>query len=130
MKKDFVTILKEKGLKATKARLLILNIFSDGCQPMTAEEISAKLIREKIDLATVYRSLKSFEEGEIVERVNLQKDSVYYELSNHHHHHLICKKCGLVEELKECNISAKSSNFKEISSHSVEFFGVCKRCSV
>ncbi len=135
MKEKFANNLKESGLKATKSRLAVLNIFSEDCRPMTAEEIFQKLSREKIDLATVYRSLKSFEESGIVERVNLRKDSVHYELSGHHHHHIVCKKCGLVERLKECDIDTSfkqiqksTKNFKQVVSHSLEFFGICKKC--
>ena len=135
MKEKFYDILRDRGLKATKSRLAVLSVFSDDCRPMTAEEIFQKLSREKIDLATVYRSLKFFEVSGIVEIVNLHKDSIYYELSGHHHHHVICKKCGLVERLKECDIddSLKQiqktvKNFKHITSHSLEFFGICKKC--
>ncbi len=135
MKEKFLSILKGGGLKATKSRLAVLNIFSEDCRPMTAEEIFQKLAREKIDLATVYRSLKSFEEEGIVERVNLHKEAIYYELAGHHHHHVVCKKCGLVERLKECEIDASlkqiqksAKNFKQITSHSLEFFGFCKKC--
>ncbi|MEI7777029.1 MAG: Fur family transcriptional regulator [bacterium] len=136
MKGKFYDILRGGGLKATKPRVAVLGVFSDDCRPMTAEEIFQKLLHEKIDLATVYRSLKSFEESGIVEIVNLHKDSIYYELSDHHHHHVICKKCGLVERLKECDIDASLKqiqksvrNFKHITSHSLEFFGICKKCA-
>ena len=136
MKKDFSTILKENKYKSTKARLAILNVFSLECHPMTAEEIHKKLPSKKIDLATVYRSLKSFEESGIIEKINLQKDSVYYELPSHHHH-VVCKKCGLIEELKDCDsedmvqkIQKTSKNFKRITSHSLEFFGLCQKCDL
>lgn len=141
MKRDFLKILKEKRLKATKARIAILSVFSDQCLPLSAEEVYQRLSKSKagrsIDQATVYRSLKSFEEVGMVERLNLHKDVVTYELPINHHHHIICKKCGYVEELKDCQddvslqkIQKSAKNFKQVFGHSLEFFGLCKKCAV
>lgn len=128
-------IFKKVGLKNTPARILILETFSDKCQPLKAEDVFKKLKKKNIDLVTIYRTLTSFEKAGILRKVDLHKDSQYYELAEHHHHHIICGKCGFVEELVGCDIKKlasklvlKSSNFKIIKDHSLEFFGVCKRC--
>jgi Fe2+ or Zn2+ uptake regulation protein len=128
-------ILKKTGLKVTPARLLILETFSGKCEPLSAEDVSKKLKKKDIDLVTIYRTLASFEEVGILRKVDLHKESQYYELGEHHHHHIICNKCGFVEELEGCDIEklasklvSKSSNFKVIKDHSLEFFGVCNKC--
>jgi Fur family ferric uptake transcriptional regulator len=128
-------ILKQAGFKVTSPRISILKSFSGDCTPMSAEVIHKKLKNSKIDLVTVYRTLASFEKGGIVKRVDLHKDSAYYELASHHHHHIICKECGLVEGFDQCNVQQlsksalqSSSKFKTIESHSLEFFGICKNC--
>jgi Fur family ferric uptake transcriptional regulator len=134
MSKD---LLKEHKLKATPARLAILELFeSAGCKALNAEEIHTRLRTKKIDLVTVYRTLTSFEERGIFNRVDLHKDSVCYELAKHHHHHIVCTACGLIEGFDACNIDqlskkalASSSKFKAISQHSLELFGVCKSCA-
>ena len=129
------SILKKTGLKLTPARNSILQIFTDKCMPLCAEDINKKLKKNDIDLVTIYRTLTSFEEAGILRKVNLNKESQYYELSEHHHHHIICQDCGFVEKLDGCDIKktasklvSKSSNFKVIKDHSLEFFGVCKKC--
>ena len=135
MSQDLSKILKESGFKVTPARLAVLGIFSNDCKPINAEHIFAKLKKEKINLVTIYRTLTSFEKAGILKRVDLHKESVYYELADHHHHHIICTDCGTVESFEECgvkklskNILDKSSKFKVINQHSLEFFGKCNGC--
>lgn len=132
---NFRTILKDSGFKVTPKRLVVLDLFSDNCRPINAEYIFEKLKRKNINLVTIYRTLTSFEKAGILHRVDLHKDSVYYELADHHHHHIICTNCGMVESFEECgvkklsnNVLNKSSKFKSISQHSLEFFGLCKSC--
>ena len=131
IKKQFKTV----GLKITPARLAILEAFSNRCHPLSAEDIYKKLKENKIDLVTIYRTLASFEEVGILRKVDLHKDSQFYEINKHHHHHAVCNRCGFIEELDECGvekyvskISSRLSNFKIIKEHSLEFFGLCKKC--
>ena len=136
MLKDFTYILRERGFRVTPTRLAILNIFSSDCKPITAEYIYEKLKNKNINLVTIYRTLTSFEKVGILKRIDLHKESIYYELGDRHHHHIVCTDCGDVESFDKCgvkglskNILNKSSKFRTINQHSLEFFGVCKSCS-
>ena len=137
LKAELADILKEKGYKITQGRISILEIFSKHHIPLKVEDVSKYIKGNKVDVATIYRTLKSFEESEILKRVDLRGDSVYFELNNnHHHHHLVCKKCGDIEDVDICEIDKlnekvlkNSSKFKVILEHSLEFFGVCKSCN-
>ncbi len=130
-------LLKKKGYKITQGRLSILNIFSKHHIPLNAEGVFKYTKGNKVDVATIYRTLKSFEKSGILKRVDLRSDSVYFELNNdHHHHHLVCKKCGEIEDVDICGIDKisdkvlkHSSKFKKILDHSLEFFGVCNSCN-
>ena len=129
--------LKSAGLKTTSARLAVLETFSGKCSPLSAEDIHKKLKKNNIDLVTVYRTVAAFEKAGILRKVDLRKGPQFYELNEHHHHHIVCDKCGVVEELDECNISkfapkiaSKSGKFAMIKDHSLEFFGVCKKCGL
>jgi len=135
MKDNFSYILKNAGLKITPARLAILALFSKECGPIDAFTVFKKLKNKHIDQVTVYRTLTSFLEKAIVVKVNLRKDSVYYELNNHHHHHIVCNACGAIEEFAICDVAAvtekvirRSKLFNRIDQHSLELFGVCKSC--
>lgn len=132
---DFKKILREKGFKCTPTRLSIIEIFFKNSKPISADFIFNKL-KKRIDEATVYRSLSSFEKSGILRRVDLRKEAIHFELNDNHHHHMICINCGEVEDFKENNeierilgrIVEKSSKFKIIKEHSLELFGVCKTC--
>jgi Fe2+ or Zn2+ uptake regulation protein len=132
-------LLKKYGFKITKQRLAVISAFTDGCHPLSPEEVYKKNNQKKVfDLATVYRTLAVFEKAGIVKRVDIRNGSAQYELvqSNHHHHHIVCTECGLVEGFELCNIApvvksvAKvSKKFSKISDHSLELFGLCNNCS-
>lgn len=100
MAQDFTKLLKNKGFKVTPARLAILSAFHEGCAPMDAEGVHKKVRRDKIDAATVYRTLAAFEKEGILRKVDLRKDAVYFEPTDEHHHHIVCTNCGLVEEFE------------------------------
>ncbi len=133
---NYKDLLKENGFKNTPTRLAILEIFSMTDKPITAHFIYKKL-KGEINEATVYRTLSSFEISGILKKVDLRRDSIYFELNNDHHHHIVCTKCGLIEDFKESKeiekllsqIVEKSIKFKNIKEHSLELFGYCKVCN-
>ncbi len=132
-------ILKEKGYKATPARLAILEIFANSKAPLTAEVVYQELKRNKknkdINEATVYRTLSLFEGGGVLTKVDFRKESAFFELNKAHHHHITCLKCDTVEDFESTAIEKalggivrSSSKFINIKDHSLELFGFCKNC--
>jgi Fe2+ or Zn2+ uptake regulation protein len=136
MKLDCGKILKEGGLRNTSSRCMVLEVLYKFRKPVRAFDVYNKL-KNKMDEATVYRTLSSFEEVGIVRQVNLRREAVYFELNTDHHHHIVCLKCGAIEDFKESSeiekilgrIVEKSSRFKNIREHSLELFGICKVCN-
>lgn len=123
-------------MRATPQRVAILSAFTADCHSVTAEDIYKKVKNKKIDLATIYRTLASFEEKALIKKVPLGDGSIHYERGNSHHHHLVCTKCGLIEGFEMCGIEPlikkalkESSQMKSVSGHSLELFGLCKKCS-
>lgn len=137
MNKDFRQILKNVGLKVTPAREHILRIFSAClCKPINADYLFERFKSQKINRVTIYRTLESLEQKNIIKRVDLRKGSAYYELVQHHHHHIICTNCGRTEGFEVCEIEKisktvlkKSPLFDKINQHSLELFGLCTLCS-
>lgn len=134
-------ILKNKGYKATPARLAILDILKESKAPISVEKLY-KLLKsssktKNINEATVYRTLTSLEGGNIIIKVNLGKSISFFELPQKHHHHITCIKCDTIEDFENKEVEKildrvgrNSSNFKSIKSHSLEIFGFCKKCTV
>lgn len=133
---DLSTTLRAVGLKATAARLAILQSFPRDCQPINADGIFKQVKVKRIDRVTVYRTLASLEQAKIIKRVDLRKDSAYYELTGEHHHHVVCTNCGLIENFDLCvadkltpKLLNRRSKFQSIKSHALELFGLCKTCA-
>jgi len=140
----FIKLLKEKGMKVTQQRLLVLEVLANHRDIHMAVEDIYDLVREdypEVGLATVYRTVQLLLEMQLVDRIHLDDGCVRYELGHlfdgetkHSHHHLICKKCGkilafeddLLEDLEE-QIERKMG-FRIID-HELKFYGQCQECS-
>ena len=127
------------GFRATPSRLAVAELLEKAHQPIGTPALTEALVPNELDLATLYRTLNSFEEKGLVRHVAVDQRFASYEWiedEGHHHHHLVCKTCGLIEEISDCefetlekSVLKDAKQFAEISSHSLEFFGICKKCS-
>ena len=128
--------LNEANLRATPARLALLKLFETSDKPLDVHSMIEFLEQKdiKTDPATVFRIVNMFMEKGLVKPIQLNEGKFRYELSSKtDHHHLVCEKCGGIEDISDCNINAlekeieKMKQFK-VTSHSLEFFGICKSC--
>ncbi len=138
----FQKILKEKGLKVTSQRMVVLKALARNPEKhLTAEEIYeiVKVDNPEIGLATVYRTVQLLLELELIERINLDDGYVRYEIGDmeeephHRHHHLICLKCGSVsafqdDMLESLENSVMSSTGFQVTDHEVKLYGYCADC--
>ncbi|WP_347562509.1 Fur family transcriptional regulator [Clostridium sp. BSD2780061688st1 H5] len=138
-------MLKEKGLKVTNQRLLVLQVLAEhGDEHMTAEDIF-ELVKEdypEIGLATIYRTVQLLLDMQLVDRIMLDDGCVRYEIGDfldeqeghrHHHHHLICTECGSVSAFRDDLLEdleayiEKKTGF-QVTDHELKFYGVCRKC--
>ena len=134
-------ILKKAGLRATAARIKILQIFEKGRQPfkqqhMSAEDVYKILLKDKeeIGLATIYRVLAQLESAGFLIRHNFEGTQALYELNDgEHHDHLVCTNCGELDEFfneiieeQQHKVSLKKG-FK-MTGHSLTIYGTCAKC--
>ncbi len=136
MKDASKQVLLDAGLKMTVPRIAVLDALKKLSRPADAKDIHASIPKGDVDPVTVYRVLASFAEAGIVRRVDLRQDSVLYELGTNHHHHLVCTNCAMIEDFESCDIEiftkkilAQSSKFASVKEHSLELFGLCKKCA-
>jgi len=131
-------IVKQKGLKYTEQREIVLNILIHAKDHLTAEEvyneIKSKYSDSNIGIATVYRALSFLEEVDLITSINFGTDGKKYESNaKSHHDHLICTQCGTIIEFVDDEIEkrqeriAKKNKFK-ITSHSMQLYGLCENC--
>ena len=135
-------LLRERGLKVTSQRLMVLNILSaHGDEHLTVEEIYdlAKEESPEIGLATIYRTVQVLLELHVIEKVTFDDGFARYELngeetgSGHRHHHAICTQCGKVYSLETDLLDTlekqvfESLGF-EVTDHEVKLYGLCSAC--
>jgi Fur family transcriptional regulator, ferric uptake regulator len=95
---------KEKGLRLTRQRQILLDLIDKTGQHLDAERLFqlAKEQDPKINRVTVYRTLKMLKTGGLVDELDLMHyggDQHYYETRmKQEHAHVICLRCGKVEE--------------------------------
>lgn len=131
-------LLKSHGLKVTPKRKEILEVLYEIGKPATTLEIHDHLPHKvKADVATVYRNIVTFVEKGLVKQLTLKPNVAHYELDIHQsdHHHIVCTDCGEIEELEGCalhslsqSLLGTSKKFSEISGHTFELYGRCKKC--
>ena len=128
---EIIPFLKDRGLRITPQRLLILEaIMEQDCHP-TAEEIHQKI--PFASLTTIYNNLKLFASLGIVNELPYGNGLSKYELNTAKHYHVICKKCGKIVDfnypsLKEVEmLASKLTNF-QVKEHHFEIYGLCTDC--
>ena len=99
----------EKGMKMTEQRRVIAKVLSDATDHPDVEEVHnrATAIDSNISIATVYRTVRLFEEANILERHDFGDGRARYEESaDSHHDHLIDVQSGRVIEFQNTEIEA------------------------
>jgi len=139
VKSEAHSLLWSCRMKTTKPRLDLVNFLFAEKRPLSAADIRKK-IDGKIDLATTYRTLERLAKAGLVQKIkspNLDKAEYEIKSGRSHHHHAICASCGETEDIFGCDgveldVSARAQlkKFKSIQGHSLEFFGLCRRCEI
>ena len=125
-------LCQEKGLRMTDQRRVIAKVISEADDHPDVEEIHRRSneIDERISIATVYRTMRLFEDYDIVEKHDFNDGrSRYEEVPDEHHDHLINLRTGEVIEFVNEEIEklqeriAREHGFKLVD-HRLELYGV------
>jgi len=125
----------EKGLKMTEQRRVISRVLSEATDHPDVEQVyqRAQKIDGRISIATVYRTMKLFEEANVIERLDFGDGRARYEENREeHHHHLIDLQTGEVIEFVNTEIEALKERIArelgyELVGHRLELYGVRKK---
>jgi Fur family ferric uptake transcriptional regulator len=125
-------LCEDKGLRMTEQRRVIARVLSEAQDHPDAEELHrrASAIDPHISIATVYRTVRLFEEAGILERHDFRDGrSRYEEVPDIHHDHLIDVQSGKVIEFQNDQIEelqrmvAERLGYKLVD-HRLELYGV------
>jgi len=122
----------DKGMKMTGQRRVIARVLSQSDDHPNVDEVyrRASHIDPKISIATVYRTVRLFEEANILEKHDFGDGSARYEeATDDHHDHLINVQSGVViefhnEEIEALQRKIAASHGLKLVDHRLELFGV------
>lgn len=121
----------KKGIKITHQRSIIARVISDADDHPDANKvfIRANKVDNRISLATVYRTIKLFEDANVLSRIELGgKRARYEELTESHHDHLIDIDSGEVfefvsEEIEKLQRKVAEKLGYKLVDHRMELYG-------
>jgi Fur family ferric uptake transcriptional regulator len=122
----------ERGMKMTGQRRIIAEVLSDADDHPDVEELYRRSVKidPKISIATVYRTVRLFEEAKLLDRLDFGDGRARYEqTSDDHHDHLIDVQSGKITEFHDEEVEelqrqiARKLGYKLIG-HRMELFAV------
>ena len=125
-------LCQENGLRLTEQRRVIARILSEADDHPDAEELHRRAagVDRNISLATVYRTVKLFEEAGIIERHDFRDGrSRFEEATDDHHDHLIDVRTGDViefvnEEIERLQVEIARKLGYKLVDHRLELYAV------
>ncbi len=122
----------EKGMRMTDQRRVVARVLSQAHDHPDVEELyrRSQKVDPHISIATVYRTVRLFEEAGIIERHDFRDGrSRYEEAPDVHHDHLIDMKTGQVIEFADAEIEALQAAIArrlgyKLVDHRLELYGV------
>ena len=128
-------LLREKNLKVTKNRKIILDALLKESNPISAEELFDKLkVDNDMDLSTIYRNLNILEEKSVLLKTTNLDGLNYYQLNTSDHKHFItCNNCHKKFVIENCPVHDLEEKIEKetgfvINGHNFEFTGLCPEC--
>jgi len=130
-----LTVLKEKGLKLTPQRRLIVDMIHSADAHLTAEDIIAHVQQKMpgVNKSTIYRTLDLLENARCVFKSESGDRFIYHHAEEGHHHHMVCTKCGKAVECPESVFLPVEKALKEkygfrTSFKHIVIEGLCRDC--
>lgn len=122
----------EKNMRMTEQRRVIARVLSAASDHPDVEELHrrAHAVDPHISIATVYRTVRLFEEAGIIDRLDFRDGrSRYEEHSDDHHDHLIDMKTGKVvefvdEEIEALQVAIAKKLGYRLVDHRLELYGM------
>lgn len=127
---------RKSGLKITHQRLEILRELARSTDHPSAETLHRRLTKRipSLSLDTVYRTLATFNQYGLAQRVETAESQARFEAVHEKHHHLICRHChGIVDfhwpSIDDLDLPDGARTWGRIESRNVVIYGVCSNCS-
>lgn len=129
---DIEALCQQRGLRITEQRRVIARVLSESADHPDVDQLHARAaaIDRGISIATVYRTVRLFEEAGILDRHDFGDGRARYEAAPEaHHDHMIDVESGHVIEFVDPELEALQRQISErlgyrLVDHRLELFGV------
>jgi Fur family peroxide stress response transcriptional regulator len=132
---DFENACKQAGLKITHQRLEVFRELAGSLDHPSAETLFKRLQKKlpTISLDTVYRTLGTFEQHDLIIRVDTVESQARFEAEMGIHHHIICKKCGKISDFQWDSFDEKELpqdviQWGSVGKRQATLYGICSVC--
>jgi len=130
-------LLRERGLRVTKPRLTVLEILSHGGH-LEVEEITrqARSRLESVSTQAIYDVLGALARAGLARRIEPAGSPARYEArTGDNHHHIVCRSCGVIEDV-DCAVGSAPcldpnlSHGFDVDEAEVTYWGLCPACKL
>lgn len=132
---ESMTDLKERGVRLTPQRQMILRYLKETHEHPTAEQVYKQVGQEfdGISMATVYNTLHRLKELGVIRELSYGDMSSRYDGNDSEHAHLVCESCGEVVDvpcppLEQTALASEAAHGYALVSYRLEYYGICPRC--
>lgn len=134
---DFISQqMTRAGISASVPRMKIMEFLIEHQDHPTAEQIYQELTQKGLSIskATVYNTLRLFEERGIVRVLAMEDNENRFDIIMHDHGHFICEQCGTIFDFdidtdKFCSMATDELKHCSVKQKDVYFKGVCSKCN-
>ncbi len=129
---DAVRALRERGLRLSTTRRLVLRALFAADGPVSAEHIARDL---RIELTSVYRNLETLERHGLVRHVHLgHGPGLYLLVGQGEREYVYCERCGTVRALEPRQLDPVRRRIRELTGCNARFthfaiVGTCRECA-
>jgi Fur family transcriptional regulator, stress-responsive regulator len=132
---QLIAALRAGGRRVTTPRLLVHRYLRARDRHVTAEQVFADLAEQmpSLSAATVYDTLDLLDGLGLIRRVSTPRGATTYDSRVDDHHHLVCRECGLIQDLDATVDTAAAENAARAADFAPAFAqltvnGLCSAC--
>ena len=131
----FESLCRAKGLRITHQRIEVFRLLVNSTDHPTIESVFAQVRKQlrTISLDTVYRTIATFEENGLIQKVHHLDNTTRLDANISDHHHLVCKKCHKIEDFYWPDFDRMKppksvSHWNQVEAKKVVISGLCSHC--
>lgn len=131
----FQDACRQQNLRMTPQRLEIYRELAQASDHPSTEQLHQRLHDRMptLSLDTIYRTLSTFVQYGLVNRVETVESQARFEVAHARHHHLICESCKKIIDfdwapIEQLDLPEEVRQWGKVYSKNVVIYGICKEC--